>query len=151
MDPVTIVSLVGTCLALACKGAAGLQVIYNFYGGLRNAPELLSYLISDVENADLILRAIKEHVLTDGTLYFPKLRERIGQCFEMCELVLKRVVVFAETHQRKAQAAAGRILGSQWARFRFTWSETEIKSLRNELLVRIQYLDHMRNNLFRPG
>jgi hypothetical protein len=151
MDPVSIFTLVGTCVTLATKGFSGLQTIHDFYKGHEKASEVLECLISDVDSAKILLCFIRHQFRTNEHQLLSGLRESVERRFGVCKTALQRVNDFSEEHKKRAEKTRGSTLFSQYSRIRFTWSDSEVKSLRDELLSQMQYLEMLKNNLKQTG
>jgi len=151
MEPVSILTLVGTCITLAVRTISGLEAVKTFLNHHNQASENLECLISDVNTAKILLHCIDQQFLTDDQALISGLRDVVECKVEVCRSVLQRVQKFADKHEKRALQAGGNALRAYGARFRFTWSNEEITSIRNELSTQMQHLGHMRDSLHRPG
>jgi hypothetical protein len=151
MDPVSIIGLVGACVNLAIKGFSGLESIHNFYKGHNQASQILERLISDVDSAKILLRSIEQQFRMNEHSLLAGLHRTVERRFEVCSTVLQQVNEFSEEHKKRAERASGSSFLSHYSRFRFTWSDSEVKSLRDELLLQMQYLEMLKSNLNKTG
>jgi hypothetical protein len=137
MDPISIVTLVGTSLGIAVKGATGLIQIYDFYKSISNAPEDIKFLQDDVSAAIDILKQIRQQ-MQGHPMLLPAVQQSVRRNLGNCKLVLHHVETFAERHHRSSSSSSlsSRIKG----RFSFSWDKSEVTKYRNELKTRVDYL-----------
>lgn len=140
MDPVSIISIVSTCVSATVKSIKALQTIHDFYGSYNNAPNGIRYLIGDVAAAQLQLVNIQSD-LNSGTLFFPKLHKTLSGAFELCMDALKGVEEFASKHQG--------LTSSRSDRASYTWNEKHVKRCRAELEHQIKFLKYTHETLFK--
>ncbi|RGP68757.1 ankyrin repeat [Fusarium longipes] len=133
MDPVSIVGIVGSSLTIATRTVIVLKDIYDYYKQYRDAPDHIKYLAADVQDAQKILRVIKQQLDTKNTIVDPSELPTYS-----CEEVLKKVETFADKHSKRLESPSN--IKAKLGLVRFTWNEKEIKNLRDELQRRILYL-----------
>ena len=148
MDPLVILTLLGSCLAAAKAGCGALDAMYHFIRGIQTMEISMKALKDQVEGAKAILEMIQAQIARGSVVLLPKVHEYLQQTLQGYQDSLKRVKEVAEKYTVQSKTNKLR----KWARgVQFVWSQEETDNLQAQLKTRADYLYMIYNLGLQPG